>query len=120
MIDQKGIKALDNYQLFKLRENHDLPKDLRKELEEEFKRRNLSKEEIQRIEQKYAVEYGKVNLVSEKKQYPILTPFLINRHWRNINKLKRNKMFDRARKYEAELYLGIILYFILILSCGLY
>lgn len=120
MIDSKGIKSLDNYQLFKLRENESLSKDLSLEIEKEFKSRYLSKEEIRRLKQKFAVEMGEVNPISDKKHYPVLTPFLINRHWKNINKLKRNRLFDRARRYEMELYLGLILYFILILSWGMY
>ena len=120
MIDSKGIKSLDNYQLFKLKENSALDQVLLTELNNEFENRQLPKEELERLKQKYALEMGEVNPLPEQRQYPSFTAFLLNRHWKNINKLKRNRLFDRARRYELELYFGLILYFTLILLCGMY
>ena len=120
MTNLRDINKLDNYQLYQLKENQDLPYSFRLELDKELEKRKPSEEEIILLKQKYVIENGTLNPISDKKKYPVFTAIRLSFHWKEINKLRRNGLYKKARIYEFELYLGIVLYLFIFVLCGGY
>ncbi len=116
MSDPDKIKLLDNYQLYQLIQSNSIDRGTLSTLRKEFNSRSLSNSEKSRIENKYQLNYFNHDSEIEKHNWnPLFTAFALNLHFRHLAALKNKKKKKEAKKYMIELYIGLALYFAIII-----
>ena len=115
MLETNKINLLDNYQLYLLIHNDSIDPTSQKKLKTEYKSRNLSNKEKERLQNKYQLNHSSLNSEIKKNNWnPIFTAFAINHHFRHLALLKTLGKKKEAKKYMIDLYIGLILYFVFI------
>ena len=97
-------------------QNESLDKSILNQLKMEFDSRNLPKNEKIRLQNKYELNHSEFNSVIEENNWsPLFTAFALNKHFRHLALLKTQGRKKEAKEYMTKLYLGLALYFSVII-----